>query len=136
MNKELSILKNNLGINNVFSLNDINPNKIYLFQNRTNHVSYSIYTDGILLHNDTWNDKWPSKLNPFLEGCSTCKRFEFKLSSSNIILIEKKMDNRLICNLYLNEKEILKAINSSMYGVSITEDEKIMIRKMEDGFWK
>lgn len=137
MNKDLSILKNEFGITNIFSIEELNnKNKIYLFHNQTERVNYSVCTDGILQHTDTWIDKWPSKLDSFLEECFTCKRFEFKLSNANIVLLEKKKDNKLMRNLYINENEILKVLNKSMYCVTITEKEKIMIKKMEDMFWK
>ena len=138
MDKKLQSLKNKLGINNIFPISDINgeKGKIYLFHNNIDMISYSLCTDGTLTHIDTWIDKKPGGTDSFLDGCSTSKKFEFRLNNASIALLEKTRGNSVVRNLYINEQELLKAITRSMYKVEITENEKIMIKKMEDSFWK
>lgn len=129
MNKQLQALKSKLNITNIFSITELSSNKIYLFHNEIDKVNYSIATDGILTHVDTWIAKNPGGVDPFLMGCSTSKKFEFRLENAMIALIEKNRDHDMIRNLYINDDEILKAINSSIYKVEMADRGKMIIKR-------
>ena len=129
MNKQLQALKSKLNITNIFSITELSSNKIYLFHNEIDKVNYSIATDGILTHVDTWIAKNPGGVDSFLMGCSTSKKFEFRLENAMIALIEKNRDHDMIRNLYINEDEILKAINSSIYKVEMADRGKMIIKR-------
>lgn len=138
MDKKLQSLKSKLSINNVFPISDINisKGKIYLFHNEIDIIRYSLCTDGILTHINTWIDKKPGDTDSFLKDCSISKKFEFRLDNASIVLLEKNKGNDIIRNLYIDEQQDLEIITRGVYRVGIADNEKIMIKKVEDSFWK
>lgn len=109
--------------------------KIYLFYSMEEQIEYSLYTDGSAEHLDTWLDKKPGDQDLFLEFCRPrrgyIKRFEFQIEDANILLLEKRYQERKIYNLYINQEDLYKIINNYIYRVSISPTEKIKIKKME-----
>ena len=65
-------------------------------------------------------DKKPYDRDIFLEGCNhTIKRYEFEVEDAEIIILEKKYQEKTIKNLYIHEENLYKAINHHLYQVSI-----------------
>lgn len=132
--KEIESIKENYNINNIFPIAPIvlQRQKVYLFFSEEQKVDYSLYTDGNIEHIDTWIDKKPYDIDPFLEGCSTMKRFDFEITNANVLLIEKNYRDHKVKNLYVEQANLYKVINNGLYQVSISSREKIMIKRMEN----
>ncbi len=109
----------------------LNKEKINLFFNQQEKVFYSLYTDGDIEHFDTWIDKKPYDRDDFLIGCSQAKRFEFYLTNANILLIEKHYQTKMAYHLYMDQDHLYKIANNQLYQISISEKEKLIIKKME-----
>lgn len=132
--KETKIIELDTNIDNIITKNNKINERINIFSNKQINIEYFLYTDGTVKHLETWIDKKPYERDNFLKGCNIpIKRFEFEVSDANILLIEKYYGNKKINNLYINENYI-KSID--LYQLSITEREKIMIKKMENIIWK
>ena len=98
--------------------------KLFLFHSEEQDIKYFLETDGTVNHIRTWVDKKPYDRDNFLEGCNhTIKRYEFEVEDAEIIILEKKYQEKTIKNLY-------KAINHHLYQVSINEKENIMVKRI------
>lgn len=139
---QIAFLKSKIKIVNIYPiLPIIEENKpIYLFNGLEQKINYSLYTDGNTEHLDTWLDKRPRDRDSFLASCDLVNRyinrFEFQITEANLILLEKKYQDRMVRELYINEKELYKIINNQIYQVTITPREHIKIKKMEKIKWK
>lgn len=133
MEAKKEVIKDTYHIHNLFPITPIilKQEKVNLFFSKKENISYSLYTDGDIEHLDTWIDKRAYVSDSFLQGCSPVKRFEFYIMNANVLLIEKHYQNNRIRNLYMNQDYLDKCVNSNIYQVSITEKERLMIKKME-----
>lgn len=118
------------------SLITLKKQKIYLFHEPKEKVDYSLCTDGNIEHIETWVTKKPYQFDSFLEGCQTVKRFTFDLDDANIVLIQKKYQNQIVRNLYIDESNIDKILMNSLYQLSINQNEKIKIKRIGEIIWK
>ena len=132
MEEKIQSIKENYHISKIFPIAPITlqKEKVYLFFSRQQEVAYSLYTDGNIEHIDTWIDKKPYDRDSFLKECSFIKRFEFQITNANVLLVEKKYQNRTIRNLYLDQDNLYKIINNKLYQISISSSEKIMIKRI------
>lgn len=136
MRENVESIKNNYNINEILPLSAIalQKERVLLFFNKEQGVAYSLYTDGDVEHIDTWVDKKPWDRDPFLDGCSTVSRFEFSITNANILLIEKRYQGSIVRNLYLDQERLYKVINNYLYKVCVSPKEKIMIKRLENGY--
>lgn len=114
--------------------------KIFLYHSTEENIDYSLYTDGNTEHLDTWLDKQPKDRDSFLVDYHLVNtyihRFEFQITEASLILLEKKCQNKVVRELYINEEELYKIMNNQIYQVTITPKEHIKIKKMEKMKWK
>lgn len=132
MEKKIQSIKENYNISKIFPIAPITlqKEKVILFYSEKQQVAYSLYTDGSVEHLDTWIDKKPSDRDSFLAKCAPVKRFEFRVTNANVLLVEKRYQNNTIRNLYLEQDNLYKIINNQLYQVSISSNEKIMIKRV------
>lgn len=135
--EKLDSIKQTYNISEVFPLEPIilNKKKVYLFFGKEQEVNYSLYTDGNIEHLDTWCDKKPYDRDVFLEGCKIdssrwIDRFEFEITDANVLMVEKKFQNKVMRNLYINQDSLDKIILDRLYQVVISSKGKIMIKKI------
>lgn len=134
---ELELLKAEKEVTTIFPISSImqRNKKIYLFYSAEDKIEYSLYTDGNTEHLDTWLDKKPGDNDLFLEFCQPIKgfikRFEFQIKDANILLLEKRYQEKKIYNLYLNQENLYKIINNNIYRISISTTERMKVKKME-----
>ena len=106
-------------------------NPIYLFKSTQQDVNYEITTDGNIDHIDTWVDKKPYEKDKFLYQVENIKRYDFKITDANVVIIDKKYKNKTVRNLYINKEFLFKKINPVLNNVSINEKGNIKIKRME-----
>lgn len=114
---------------NIYSIDSVNKEKIYLFQG--SYVDYSLCTDGTVELLDVWVSKRPYEFDNFLEDSTNLKRYEFRISDANVLLLEKKHKNKIVRNLYVDKDNLYKIINTSVFHVSINKRERLIIKKLE-----
>lgn len=139
---QIELLKSKAKIVNIYPILPIvaEKKKIYLFHSTKEKIEYSLYTDGNTEHIETWTDKNPGARDSFLASCQPTdgyvSRFEFEITEANMILLEKKYQNRMIRELYINEQKLYKVINHQIYQITLNSKENIKVKKMEKLKWR
>lgn len=110
--------------------------KIYLFHDFSQTIDYRLYTDGMIEHLDTWMDKKPYRIDPFLENASTTRRYEFSLQEASVLLIEKEYQEKRISHLYIQEKNMLKFACDSAFEIGIGNNNNIKVKRIGRLEWK
>lgn len=122
---------------NILPIHEImSNNKVHLFYDQNQEVNYSLCTDGDIEHLSTWIDKHPSDRDSFLECCTKLKRFDFQVIDASILLLEKRHQDRVVRNLYIDEEKLYNIIYSRVYQISINTRENITVKRMEKMRWK
>lgn len=136
MKDKIEEIKEIYNIEEVFPIDliTLNRKKVYLFSSKEHDVDYSLCTDGDIEHLDTWCDKKPYERDSFLKECQIksgrwINRFEFSITDANVILVEKKYQDSIIRNLYINLDNI-ENIVKDFYQVTINSKDNLKIKKI------
>lgn len=128
-------------INSIELFNErTNPrSRFHLFHKDIDHTMV-LYTDGVIVHKNTWIDKYPYHFDSDWMPYAPVKRVEFTITDANFVLAKKKINHTTSRCLYVNQEywEQFPQIKR-LHGVnqiSLTEDGHLKIKRLGELTWK